>query len=41
METDTRKVSLAGMRAINNVGRGSQTNVTFSFTLLKKKGNVG
>jgi len=40
METDTRKVSLAGMRAFNIVENGGQTNATFLFTL-KNKRNVG
>ena len=40
METDTRKVSLAGLRAFNNVEHGGRTNATFLFTL-KNKRNVG
>ena len=40
METDTHKVSLAGMRAFNIVARGGQTNATFLFTL-KNKRNAG
>ena len=40
METNTRKVSLVGMRAFNNVEHGGQTNATLSFTLRNKR-NVG
>ena len=33
METDSHKVSLAGMRAFNNVEHGGQTKATFLLTL--------
>ena len=40
METNTRKVILAGMRVFNIVEHGGQTNATFLFTLRRKR-NVG
>ena len=40
MDTDTRKVSLVGMRAFNDVELGGQPNATSSFTPENKR-NVG
>ena len=40
MDKDTRKVSLVGMGAFNNVEQGGQTNATLLFTRENKR-NVG
>ena len=40
MDADTRKASLVGMRAFNNVEHGDQTNTTLMFTPENKR-NAG